>query len=86
MVTTSFIGISRQATSSPHRGLVKLLASALPSTFTIGRRGPDDLTSLGAIAGTLHYMSPEQFADTPSVDYQCDLEDAVDPVSTQRFE
>jgi serine/threonine protein kinase/tetratricopeptide (TPR) repeat protein len=57
-------------------GLVKLLDFGLAKHFpTSGADGQttDDLTTFGAVAGTIHYMSPEQLADAASVDYRCDF-------------
>jgi TolB-like protein/tetratricopeptide (TPR) repeat protein/tRNA A-37 threonylcarbamoyl transferase component Bud32 len=57
-------------------GLVKLLDFGLAKHFPASAgegRTTDDLTSFGAVAGTLHYMAPEQLAGASSVDYRCDL-------------
>ncbi len=56
-------------------GLVKLLDFGLAKHFpTVGGDGDtDELTSAGAVAGTIHYMSPEQLAEPTSVDYRCDF-------------
>jgi TolB-like protein/tRNA A-37 threonylcarbamoyl transferase component Bud32 len=57
-------------------GLVKLLDFGLAKHFPSSAGGDqttDDLTSFGAVAGTIHYMSPEQLAGAVSVDYRCDL-------------
>jgi TolB-like protein/tRNA A-37 threonylcarbamoyl transferase component Bud32 len=57
-------------------GLVKLLdfglAKHFPSSAGDGQT-TDDLTNFGAVAGTIHYMSPEQLAGAASVDYRCDF-------------
>jgi TolB-like protein/tRNA A-37 threonylcarbamoyl transferase component Bud32 len=56
-------------------GLVKLLDFGLAKHFP--RSGDalttDDLTTVGSIPGTIHYMSPEQLAGDPAVDYRCDF-------------
>jgi serine/threonine protein kinase/Tfp pilus assembly protein PilF len=56
-------------------GLVKLLDFGLAKHFpAAGAEGQttDDLTTSGAVPGTIHYMSPEQLAGDP-VDYRCDM-------------
>ena len=56
-------------------GLVKLLDFGLAKHFPgAGGDGQetDDLTTVGSIAGTIHYMSPEQLADGP-IDHRCDF-------------
>jgi eukaryotic-like serine/threonine-protein kinase len=56
-------------------GLVKLLDFGLAKHFPAAggdSQETDDLTTLGVIAGTIHYMSPEQLAAGP-VDYRCDF-------------
>ena len=58
------------------RGPVKILDFGLAKHFArSGEDGEttDDLTSGGAVAGTVHYMSPEQLAGDAEVDYRCDL-------------
>jgi TolB-like protein/tetratricopeptide (TPR) repeat protein/tRNA A-37 threonylcarbamoyl transferase component Bud32 len=57
-------------------GLVKLLDFGLAKHFPTSDgdiQTTDDLTSFGAVAGTIHYMSPEQLAGAASVDYRCDF-------------
>ena len=49
-------------------GLVKLLDFGLAKHFPSSAgddQTTDDLTSFGAVAGTIHYMSPEQLAEPP---------------------
>ena len=57
-------------------GLVKLLdfglAKHFPSSAGDGQT-TDDLTSFGAVAGTIHYMSPEQLEGATAVDHRCDF-------------
>ena len=56
-------------------GLVKLLDFGLAKHFpdSAGDAGTtEDLTNIGTVAGTVHYMSPEQLAGR-KVDYRCDL-------------
>jgi serine/threonine-protein kinase len=48
------------------------LAKHFPTSDEEGQ-GTDDVTSAGVIAGTTHYMAPERFWSTQSVDYRCDL-------------
>jgi TolB-like protein/tetratricopeptide (TPR) repeat protein len=57
-------------------GLVKLLDFGLAKHFPAAggdSQTTDDLTGPGAIAGTIHYMSPEQLAGAGSVDHRCDF-------------
>ena len=56
-------------------GLVKLLDFGLAKHFptsTGDGQTTDDLTGFGAVAGTIHYMSPEQLSGA-GVDYRCDF-------------
>jgi TolB-like protein/tetratricopeptide (TPR) repeat protein/tRNA A-37 threonylcarbamoyl transferase component Bud32 len=56
-------------------GLVKLLDFGLAKHFPTSAgdgRTTDDLTGFGAVAGTLHYMAPEQLAGA-SIDHRCDF-------------
>ena len=56
-------------------GLVKLLDFGLAKHFPMSADDAgttDDLTNIGTVAGTTHYMSPEQLAGR-KVDYRCDL-------------
>jgi tetratricopeptide (TPR) repeat protein/TolB-like protein/tRNA A-37 threonylcarbamoyl transferase component Bud32 len=57
-------------------GLVKLLDFGLAKEFSL--RGEesqvtDELSSVGTVAGTIHYMSPEQLSAERIVDQRCDL-------------
>lgn len=57
-------------------GLVKLLDFGLAKHFAsvdIDGELSDDLTAWGAVAGTIHYMAPEQFSERDAVDYRGDL-------------
>ena len=57
-------------------GLVKLLDFGLAKHFPAAggdAQATDDLTGVGAVAGTVHYMSPEQLAETGAVDARCDF-------------
>jgi serine/threonine protein kinase len=56
-------------------GLVKLLDFGLAKHApNLGGNGQttDELTAVGVVAGTVHYMSPERFTDA-AVDYRSDL-------------
>ena len=57
------------------RGLVKLLDFGLAKHFASfeGEAWSDDLTAAGSVAGTTHYMAPEQFSEGDAVDYRADL-------------
>ena len=56
-------------------GLVKLLdfglAKHFPASGTDGLT--EDVTTVGVVHGTIHYMAPEQLSRNASVDYRCDL-------------
>jgi serine/threonine protein kinase/tetratricopeptide (TPR) repeat protein len=57
-------------------GLVKLLDFGLAKHFAVFEGDDqlsDDLTASGAVAGTIHYMSPEQFSGADAVDSRGDL-------------
>jgi TolB-like protein/tRNA A-37 threonylcarbamoyl transferase component Bud32/tetratricopeptide (TPR) repeat protein len=57
-------------------GLVKLLDFGLAKHFpSIDGDGQatDDLTDVGVVLGTVHYMAPERLVDGAAVDYRCDL-------------
>ncbi|OFW43461.1 MAG: hypothetical protein A3J29_08970 [Acidobacteria bacterium RIFCSPLOWO2_12_FULL_67_14b] len=57
-------------------GIVKLLDFGLAKHFSRSSgdgHTTDDLSSAGAVAGTIHYMSPEQLAGDAALDYRCDL-------------
>jgi serine/threonine-protein kinase len=59
-----------------NRGLVKLLDFGLAKHFSTSggdAETTDDLTATGAVAGTLHYMSPERLGDDVSIDRRSDL-------------
>ena len=54
---------------------MKLLDFGLAKHFPAlaGDGETDELTSVGAVAGTIHYMSPEQLTEPTAVDYRCDF-------------
>jgi TolB-like protein/Tfp pilus assembly protein PilF len=57
-------------------GVVKLLDFGLAKHFPFSAgdlQTTDDVTSCGAVAGTMHYMSPEQLAGGVPLDYRCDF-------------
>ena len=57
-------------------GLIKLLDFGLAKHFAAFEddgQVTDDLTEPGTVAGTVHYMAPEQFADPAALDHRCDL-------------
>ena len=57
-------------------GGVKLLDFGLAKQFAaFDADGPltDELTQAGAVAGTVHYMAPEQFVADATLDHRCDL-------------
>jgi serine/threonine protein kinase/tetratricopeptide (TPR) repeat protein len=56
-------------------GLVKLLDFGLAKQFQSfdGQYETEALTEPGHVAGTIHYMAPEQFAESARVDHRCDL-------------
>jgi TolB-like protein/tetratricopeptide (TPR) repeat protein len=57
-------------------GLVKLLdfglAKHFPASDSEGM-ATEEVTSVGVVHGTIHYISPEQLSRTAPVDYRCDL-------------
>ncbi|MEP6691053.1 MAG: protein kinase [Gemmatimonadaceae bacterium] len=57
-------------------GLVKLLDFGLAKHFPAldgDEQSTEDLTATGTVAGTIHYMAPEQLVEGTPVDYRCDL-------------
>lgn len=57
-------------------GIVKLLDFGLAKHFAPAdgaEESTDRVTAPGVMAGTIHYMAPEQFVDDPSIDYRSDL-------------
>jgi TolB-like protein/tRNA A-37 threonylcarbamoyl transferase component Bud32/Tfp pilus assembly protein PilF len=57
-------------------GLVKLLDFGLAkhcASLAGDEAVSDDLTTSGAVVGTIPYMAPEQFGENAAVDYRCDL-------------
>ncbi len=57
-------------------GIAKLLDFGLAKHFPgadVADHLTDDLTTTGAVAGTVHYMAPEQFDAQAVVDHRCDL-------------
>jgi serine/threonine protein kinase/tetratricopeptide (TPR) repeat protein len=58
-----------------HDGLVKVLDFGLAKQFMSSddEYVTETLTEPGHVAGTVHYMAPEQFASDAAVDQRCDL-------------
>ena len=57
-------------------GAVKLLDFGLAKHFPgFGTQGPttEDVTTIGVVHGTIHYMAPEQLSYNTTVDFRCDL-------------
>src|SRR5262245_5562409 len=56
-------------------GFVKLLDFGLAKSFAVfeGEAFSEDLTATGTVAGTVHYMAPEQFSEGSVLDYRGDL-------------
>ena len=57
-------------------GVVKLLDFGLAKNFPSldeEEQTTDELTTTGAVVGTIHYMAPERFSDLATVDHRCDL-------------
>ena len=55
--------------------VVKLLDFGLARQFQseVGSDASDEASGSGAVAGTIHYMAPEQLASGHDVDHRCDL-------------
>jgi serine/threonine protein kinase/tetratricopeptide (TPR) repeat protein len=57
-------------------GVVKLLDFGLAKHFPASgadAAATEELTSVGVVHGTVHYMAPEQLSPVAAVDYRCDL-------------